>query len=262
MRALAWAAMGLSALAVVWGLPVLPAAAETVLCTTVTPPDTIGSPGVYCLKHNAVVSITTGPAILINANNVVLDLNGWILRNSVAAGTDASASAGIAIGAGRRRVTIRNGTILGFGNGVSVVSPPGAGLTGDVIEDLRVVDSISVGINLPFGQGDVIQRNLILNTGDTASPTTTNMFGISAGVLATIQNNDIVTVNPTGNGIAGGLSVGPRSAVINNRIKDVNGISGINCSGGSDAAGLRDNIVEGVFTASAYTGCSLLSNNF
>ena len=258
MRAHAWTAMGLVALAVVWGLPVPPAAAETVLCTTVTPPDTIGSPGVYCLKHNAVVSMTTGPAILINANNVVLDLNGWILRNSVAAGTDASASAGIVIGAGRRRVTIRNGTILGFGNGVSVVSPPGAGLTGDVIEDLRVVDSINVGINLPFGQGDVIQRNLVLNTGGAAFPTTTNIFAISAGVLATVQNNDIVTVNGS---IAGGLSVGSRSMVLNNRIKDVNGIAGINCSG-SDPAGLRDNIVEGAFTVSAYLGCSLLINNY
>jgi hypothetical protein len=233
--------------------------AETVDCTVVSPPATIGSQGVYCLKGNAVVSLTSGQAILINASNVVLDLNGWVIRNNVAAGTDDSGSAGIVFGADRRRATVRNGTIQGFGNGISFRFPIGDAPTGDVIEDLRIVNSKRVGINLHSGKGDLIQRNLILNTGEAAAPAGTNVFGINAGFMATVQSNDVVTVTP-GAGIAAGLSAGSDSVLLNNRIKDVDG-SGIFCQPSANAR-LRDNIVVGV-TGSAFEGdCFLLANNF
>jgi hypothetical protein len=60
-----------------------PIRAETLRCQEVASlPATIDAPGIYCLKRNLSV---TGPlpgigAITINANNVVLDLNGFALR--------------------------------------------------------------------------------------------------------------------------------------------------------------------------------------
>ena len=249
-----------AALVVASGFVAWPASAETTICTAVTPPATISSQGIYCLKQNAVVSITTGPAIQINANNVVLDLNGWTLRTNVPAGTDVSGTVGILIGSSRQRVTIRNGTIRGFGDGVGVGGTGSApGLTGHIIEDLRVVDSVFEGINLPFGEGDVIQRNLVLNTGvGSPSSSTVNVAGITGGSLATVHNNDVVGVSAN---IAIGINAGG-AAVVNNRIKDVSGTLfgvGINCIG---TAALRDNIVLGAAPGPAYSpSCQLLGNN-
>jgi hypothetical protein len=131
----------------------------------------------------------------------------------------------------------------------------GTAPTGHVVEDLHVVNSKRVGINLPFGTGHIIQRNLVLNTGDATATSPTNIFAISAG-FATVQNNDIVTVI-RGDAVAAGLAAGA-SVVLNNRIRDVEGF-GIHCQ---DGARLRDNIVLEVTEAAYGTECGLLANNF
>ena len=52
--------------------------AETVNCTAIaTLPCTISTQGVYCLGGHVGTSITSGNAIEIATNNVVLDLNGF-----------------------------------------------------------------------------------------------------------------------------------------------------------------------------------------
>ena len=56
------------------------AQAETTECTVITSlPYTISTQGIYCLKGNLATSMTSGNAIEINTNNVVIDLNGYKL---------------------------------------------------------------------------------------------------------------------------------------------------------------------------------------
>ena len=57
-----------------------PARAETVNCTPITAlPAIITVQGIYCFTGNLSTAITSGSAIDIQTNNVVLDLNGFKL---------------------------------------------------------------------------------------------------------------------------------------------------------------------------------------
>jgi hypothetical protein len=73
------AALTLLALA----LTVAPAGAETVNCTVINAvPFTIASSGIYCLNSHLNTNISSGSAITVNADNVVIDLNGHVLSNN------------------------------------------------------------------------------------------------------------------------------------------------------------------------------------
>ena len=94
----------------------LPAHAETTLCTVLsTFPATISSPGVYCLESDPSLSISTGAAITINANNVTLDLNSHRL-GALAAGTATQAIGIYALN--HTNITIKNGIVRGFAVGI------------------------------------------------------------------------------------------------------------------------------------------------
>src|SRR5437773_11688813 len=71
--------------------------AETVNCTPITAvPTTITAPGVYCFTQDITTGISSGYAVQILANNVVLDLNGHRLQGQAAGlGTLATGIAGI-----------------------------------------------------------------------------------------------------------------------------------------------------------------------
>jgi hypothetical protein len=82
--------------------------AETPECTVITSlPYTISTQGIYCLKGNLATNMTSGNAIEIGTNNVVIDLNGYKI-GGLAAGSGTS-TYGIYAN-GRKNITIRNGT--------------------------------------------------------------------------------------------------------------------------------------------------------
>src|SRR5262245_57591291 len=108
-----------------------PAHAETVNCTPITSlPAVINVQGIHCLTGNLDTAITSGSAITINANNVVLDLNGFKL-GGLGGGT-ATQAVGIS-GVQRQNITIKNGTIRGFHTAIELA---GANSQGHVIEDI------------------------------------------------------------------------------------------------------------------------------
>jgi hypothetical protein len=88
--------------------------AQTVTATAITSlPFTISTPGNYYLPNN-LVSSSAGVAITINADEVVLDLNG---RTLAAAGAATSPLVGIGIAVlNHQSDVIQNGDIVGFGN--------------------------------------------------------------------------------------------------------------------------------------------------
>ncbi len=134
-------------------------------------PVTINHPGIYCLESNASTSITTGAAITVNANDVTIDFKGHKIDGSAAgAGTLTLGVSAV----NRRGLTVRNGRIRGFFQGVQTTG------TGTVIEDLALDSNTNIGIYCD-GTACTVRRNNIWSTGGAVlpSPGVDSSFGIA-----------------------------------------------------------------------------------
>jgi len=105
-------------------------------------PASIDTAGTWCLNQNLSTAITSGNAISINVDNVVLDCNDFKLDGS-AAGISTNAS-GIAAN-NRYNVTVRHCNVRGFLNGLSLYGSSGGG---HKVEDNRVDGNTSAGIGV------------------------------------------------------------------------------------------------------------------
>jgi nitrous oxidase accessory protein NosD len=177
----------------------------------------------------------SGSAITITVNNVTIDLNGYKLGN-LAAGTDTLA-AGIFANQ-KKNITIKNGTIRGFFNGIFLndVSPYTAS-SGHLIEDIRADGNTQIGIWVA-GTGNVIQNNQVVSTGGSTAEIdlepVVDAFGIvHIGPGARVINNDVTeTVGRDSGGSFGGgngiwFFAADNSVVEDNRISDTLDVSGI-----------------------------------
>jgi parallel beta-helix repeat protein len=97
-------------------------------------PITITNPGVYYLTRSLSVS---GNGVNINTNDVTLDLCGFTMTG-VGAGV-----AGVQVNV-QNRVTIRNGTIRNFSNGIFIIAPA----TNTLIEGMLLHSNLSNGISI------------------------------------------------------------------------------------------------------------------
>jgi len=120
-------------------------------------PTVLSSQGVYCLSHDLTTAITSGNAITVNINNVTIDCNGFKI-GGLAAGVGSQAD-GIRADA-RQNITIRNCGIRGFYRGINL----NAG-AGHLVEDNRLDNNLSVGIQLYGGENNRVQRNRVYDTG-------------------------------------------------------------------------------------------------
>ena len=106
---------------------------------------------------------TDGPALIVTADNVVLDLGGFTVRGQGAGTADAP---GILL-RNVKGVTVRKGTITGFGAGVAV-----AGGSNNVVQNLTVQDNVGDaggdfgdGITVSNSNGNLIQGNQVRRNG-------------------------------------------------------------------------------------------------
>jgi hypothetical protein len=254
--------------------------AETLNCTPITSvPVEITTQGIYCFTQHVGTSISTGIAILISVNNVILDLNGYKLQ-----GTNAGTGT-LAVGiltADHRNVTIRNGTVRGFAAGIFLSG------RGHVIEDVRLDFNTQGAINVS-GVGNVIRNNVIVATGgSTTSPNNSPNGILVSGSLHRVLNNEVLDTFPTGTGFATSISIGSGQGVVveANRIGNsslppagaqTRGIQvGVEASNAllvnnrftlltfpifcltGNTAKIRDNLSTG---SGAYTGCLDVGNN-
>jgi parallel beta-helix repeat protein len=148
------------------GLAGTAAADETTFCNTIITslPFTITTQGHYCFDRNLSTAITTGNAITINVDFVVLDLNNFKLGGGSAGLT--TNTAGVST-SNHKNITIRNGNIRGFRRGIRIV-----GGANHVIENNVLDGNTQYGVYLEDndGGGDspsgvVVRNNLISNTG-------------------------------------------------------------------------------------------------
>jgi hypothetical protein len=186
-------------------------------------PFAIASPGSYVLTSNLNVADPNRAAIAINADNVSIDLNGFEIAGPVVctnAGpllSCAPGGTGVGIsGGGRRAVTVKNGTVRGFGGGGVVL--------GDYaqIDELTVLSNGARGVNVAGGAR--IRRTGAFRNFD---------LGIAVGAASVIEDC-IVEDNRTG-----GISTGFRS-VIGASTLNFNGAVGVLAASGSS---VRDSAV-------------------
>jgi hypothetical protein len=192
--------------------------AETVDCTPVTSlPAVITVPGVYCLTGNLATAITSGFAINIKTNNVVLDLNAFRL-DGLAAGLGTNA-AGIRA-ANRQNITIKNGTVRGFLRGIFLEGSVAS--QGYVVEDIRADQNTFIGIHVR-GSGNIVRNNQVVATGgSTILGANADAFGISVfgEVGARVLNNDVINTVPQGTGTAQAITVDKGAMVEGNRLSN------------------------------------------
>ena len=202
--------------------------AETVNCTAITAlPYTITTQGVYCLTGHLNTSITDGSAITINANNVVLDLNGFKIGGlSAGLGTQ---TFGIYANL-RQNITIKNGTVRGFLYGIWLDDiPPYTTSQGHVIEDIRADQNTFIGIWIQ-GNGNIIRNNQVVATGgSTVDYVNGFAFGMYiTGKGARLLNNDVTEVTAQGTSGAYGvyLFTTSNSVLAGNRVANVTSPNG------------------------------------
>ncbi len=161
-----------------------PAQAETAVCTEIASlPAPINSPGIFCLKKNLSVNLASGSAITINANDVIIDFNGFRINNSAGATTSAN---GIAA-TNRKNITLRNGFIRGFLRGVFVRETITNASFAHLVEDLKVSDSLFIGIQVE-GDNSTVRNNRVTNTGGSAS-------NAAAGIVLRFADSGVISGN-------------------------------------------------------------------
>jgi hypothetical protein len=221
--------------------------AETTQCTPITVlPATIAQSGIYCLTSDLAYQPADGNAISINANDVVLDLNGHRLDNLKAgAGTVA---AGI-FASQRRNVVVKNGTIRGFSRAVFINdNSPYMKSQGWVIEDIRADRSTYAGMVI-WGRDCLLRRNVVVATGgSTAYGPSADAVGIVlVGASHRVIDNDVIAVTKQGTGSATAIAFGIQtdgSIAVANRVTDAEyGVISLVTS-----VKFRDNLTTGVAT--------------
>jgi hypothetical protein len=175
------------------GLVLLPIAAanafETSQAVTATPitsvPFVISTSGNYYLPANLTFSVPAGAAILVNASEVYIDLNGRTLKGSAA--NSAVTTIGVLVN-NQVDVTIQNGDIDGFGIGIYFApnstdvnaknTASNLRLNGDLIGVLSlsgtsnwvkdsIIDGGSVGIFFDQDSGSRAENNILENQAAT-----------------------------------------------------------------------------------------------
>ena len=234
-----------------------PAPAETVNCTAITAlPAVITVQGVYCLTGNLTAAIMGGNAIDIQTSNVVLDLNGYKLAG-LGAGTG-TLTTGIHAN-NRQNITIKNGTVRGFFNGIFLDDSAGGVSRGHVVEDIRADQNRGAGIFV-HGAAILVRNNQVVATGgSTAFGPDEDASGILVkGTATCVLNNDVSDTVKQGAGTARGIYFSGCTGclAVNNRI--MNADKGIEYALG-DTGKFRDNLTFGVGTP--FTGGTNVGNN-
>ncbi len=210
------------------------ASAETTLCTEITSaPYVISSPGIYCLTADLVSNDpnSTFHAIEVNANNVVIDLNGHKI-GGLGAGPGTLATGIYA--AYRQNITIRNGTIRGFYWAIFFNDSASPSISqGHLIEDMRLDQNTATGIYLT-AKSSVIRRNQIVATGGGS------YSGWVSGIKICGQNNRVIDNDVTDTRSAtGSWAFGINlEAYVDNSVVSDNRVTGLVAGAGGQSAAI------------------------
>ncbi|ANB18505.1 right-handed parallel beta-helix repeat-containing protein [Dokdonella koreensis] len=254
------------------------AAAQTPVSPPTSWPLTITAPGSYQLTANMLAPAVSS-AIVINASNVTLDLNGFVVSQgglvtpcgpdtATGYGSTCSSSAGPSLIVGNgRNITIKNGIVTnGPASGIEINFSPTNGEVGVVFEDLRVTGNRGAGI-ITFGNGSRFTNvDVSYNAGDgiRASEATFNDVSVNwndgNGIIAGGDRGQGTSITVRSNGMYGIFGAGLFDKVVaaGNRDAGLN-VAGIlrnikaEFNGWNDVAGL---VMDSQFsTVTIVSGC-------
>ncbi len=209
-------------------------------CTPVVAvPFTIATPGTYCLTESLTTAETTGAAIEIGTDDVVLDFQGHSL-DGTSAGVSTRAQGVHSLN--RRRITVRNGRLVGFYIGVHLDLSVDSG--DHLVENMLVEQSRWKAIKLE-GTSNVMRGNTVRFVGGGGH----HVDGVSAcennynGSIEAYNNTLIDVGAGEADSSPDGMMLYCRNALaIGNRLVNV-GDSGISLGGGF----CKDNVLEYVY---------------
>lgn len=197
-----------------WGMP---AGAETTNCTQIAAvPTTLTTSGIYCLKSNLTTGRARGFAIRVRANNVVIDLNGFTLRNVRGAATTA---AGI-FARDKSNIVVRNGTIIGFYRGIYLDNNSGQSAN-HLVEKIRGIGNGFAAIQVE-GENLVVRNNQVSQTGPNDDTITANGIYVGDFKNARVSGNTVSDTqeSQTARGIF--AISGSEIVIENNMVSDTN----------------------------------------
>jgi len=214
-------------------------------------PAVIAEPGRYCLDQSATWRERTGTAITITADNVVLDLQGSLLKGvfqSCSAPKLSSDADGIV--AHGFNVSVKNGVVTGFRRGVSIYGPDSevsdmkisqvriagiavnSGNTGNAMIATNTVSgaggdqctSIAAGIHVVHSNRTYIHDNAVYNV--------TTRGDRSAGIFVQGSGDAVIRDNHLSDAGRTGIDVNVSSIIDHNVVRGHSGtrIAAINCS--------------------------------
>jgi hypothetical protein len=260
-----WAGTAMAVAAVgLWLSPSAIMADETLLCNFVIKslPYTVAVPGHYCFVGNLLTPMTSGNAITINADAVVLDLNNFILAGDPAG--PGTLTNGI-YAEGHKYITIRNGHIRGFYTGINLTAVVTGSSAGHLVENNRVEHNTFIGIVVVGGRS-VVRNNVIGATGGSTLPGVQDAVAISGSTnegSLTVQDNVVsgLTAPSSVQGV-GLCTFGGGVGVVSGN--SISGLSANGTNGVMDACGTsycRDNTVTAP-ASMPYFGCQMIANNY
>ncbi|MDQ4131804.1 MAG: right-handed parallel beta-helix repeat-containing protein [Actinomycetota bacterium] len=216
-----------------------PAEAATVTCGQVITQDSV---------LDADVGPCTGNGIVIGASNITLDLNGHAVFGSPATPTPPGTDAlfpeltdfnGVVVTNPHRGVRVRNGTVSGFGIGVTIWYS-----AGNTIERLTVQDSRCHGIRLQGVQSglsaadNAVRENVVRRNGCAG------FYLVQNTVRNTLERNQVVANAAVGVNLqASGPNNAPRNNLLPQNLITSNGQDGASVSGFGIGNGMAGNII-------------------
>ena len=167
--------------------------------------------------------------LTIAADNVVLDLNGFTVSGTPAAGE----GPGILV-SGRTGVTVRNGTVTQFDTGVAIEGGSGNTVTNMDIRDNRGTGDYGEGVLVYQSTGNTVSNNRITNNGPYGG---ISMLVASNNLIENNQivNNNMSTTNTSGIRLENVGRTGSNGNTIRGNLVQGSGLDGIQIfAGGSD----------------------------
>ena len=209
-------------------------------------PATISTQGTWCLRHDLSTAITSGNAVTVATNNVIIDCNDFKV-GGLAAGAGTAAH-GIHVD-GRFNSTIRNCNVRGFAYGIVATADGG----GHLVEHNSLDGNTEMAI-IVTSPGSTIRGNRVLDTGGSTAD-----LGFAYGIYAMggtdVIDNTVsgVAATPTDSGYAAAYGIFAHNngdaSVAGNRVR------GLAASGTAPAYGIytqnsdglivRDNDLQG-----------------
>jgi hypothetical protein len=155
-------------------------------------PYVIRAPGLYVLNKSLTYDSPGFAAIAVNSENVTIDLQGFSISR------DASgkfSSIGI-FGVNVANVTVRNGSIIGFAEGIKFQSQGGHDVTSELIENIRFDHIKNTAVYLLESRNSIVRNCQIASTGfDSDNAVIPEALGIGINDMNSIGGNQLIANN-------------------------------------------------------------------